>query len=193
MDAFNYLSVMVSVILGLGLTQLLAGVGNLVQVRRRVKLYWLHSVWVLLLVALHLNLWWSFWSLRGVDDWTYVTFVYVLFGPAMLVIASHVIMPELIDGHIDVRTHYFDTRLVFFALLAAAGIWGLFIESVMGRQPLMVLFRALQVLGIVLMVFCALSSSARLHALATVAIVAMFAISIVWTRYGLNDLTAAGG
>ena len=34
MDALSYLSVMVSVLLGLGLTQLFAGIGNLVQVRR---------------------------------------------------------------------------------------------------------------------------------------------------------------
>ena len=39
MDAFNYLSVMVSIVLGLGLTQLFAGIGNLVQIRRRVKLF----------------------------------------------------------------------------------------------------------------------------------------------------------
>lgn len=29
MDAFNYLSVMVSMVLGLGLTQLFAGIGNM--------------------------------------------------------------------------------------------------------------------------------------------------------------------
>ena len=81
MDAFNYLWVMVSIVLGLGLTQLFAGIGNLVQIRRRVKLYWLHSLWVLLLVGLHLHMWWSFWALRGIADWSYGAFVYILFGP----------------------------------------------------------------------------------------------------------------
>src|SRR5437773_12566574 len=56
MDAFNYLTAMVSVILGLGLTQLFAGIGNLVQIRRRVKLDWLHSAWVLLLIVLHIHM-----------------------------------------------------------------------------------------------------------------------------------------
>lgn len=65
MDAFNYLSVMVSIVLGLGLTQLFAGIGNLVQIRRRVKLYWLHTFWVLLLIGLHLHMWWSLWALRA--------------------------------------------------------------------------------------------------------------------------------
>src|SRR2546426_10627442 len=106
MDAFNYLSVMVSIVLGLGLTQLFAGIGNLVQIRHRVKLYWLHSLWVLLLIVLHLHMWWSFWELRGVAEWTYAKFVYV-------VIASHIIIPELIDSRIDIERHYFDTRPIF--------------------------------------------------------------------------------
>jgi len=72
-DGFNYLSVMVSIVVGLGLTQLFAGIGNLVQVRRRVKLYPLHSLWVLLVIVLHLHMWWSFWALRAVAEWTIST------------------------------------------------------------------------------------------------------------------------
>lgn len=87
-EAFNYLTVMVSVVVGLGLTQLLAGIGNFVQIRRRVAFYWLHTGWVGLLIILHLHMWWSFWVLREVAEWTYGTFVFVLIGPATLVIAS---------------------------------------------------------------------------------------------------------
>ena len=95
MDAFNYLSVMVSMVLGLGLTQLFAGIGNMVQVRRRVCFYWLHSLWVVLMIGLHIQMWWSFWMMRGVQEWTYTGFAFVLLGPATLVIASHVLLPEL--------------------------------------------------------------------------------------------------
>jgi len=60
LDTFNYLSVMISIILGVGLTQLFAGIGNLLQVRHRVKQYWLHGLWVLILIVAHVHLWWSF-------------------------------------------------------------------------------------------------------------------------------------
>src|SRR5258705_7866240 len=107
MDGFKYLSVMVSILLGLGISTLFGGIGNLVQIRRRVKLYWLHSLWVLLLIILHVRMWWSFWALRGVSNWTYAIFVYVLIGPAALVIASHISIPELIDSRIDNERYYF--------------------------------------------------------------------------------------
>ena len=45
MDAFSYLSVLLSIILGLAITQLLQGVGRLLQERQRVRIYWPVLVW----------------------------------------------------------------------------------------------------------------------------------------------------
>lgn len=188
MDAFNYLSVMVSLVLGLGLTQLFAGIGNMVQIRRRMKPYWLHSVWIALLIALHLQMWWSFWAMRIVQDWTYAGFTYVLIGPATLGVASHIILPELIDGHIDVEKHYYDTRKVFFSMLAVATVWSIFLEPLMGLRPLLIPFRFVQVLGFALMVLCVVSDSRRVHALATLAIAVMLAAGVMLTRFHLGQL-----
>jgi len=169
-DAFNYLSVLLSIVLGLGLTQLFAGIGNLVQIRRRVKRFWLHTLWVLLLIVLHVHMWWSFWALRGVTHWTYATFVYVLIGPAALVIASHIIIPELLDGRIDVERHYFDTGPLFFGILAGAAAWAMFLEPVMGLRSFFVPFRLMQGAGVAAFGSCAASRNRHLHAAAIVLI-----------------------
>ena len=187
MDTFSYLSVMVSIVVGLGLTQLFAGIGNLVQIRRRVKRYWLHTLWVLLLIGLHIHMWWSFWALRGVADWTYGTFVYVLIGPGALVIASHIIIPELIEGRIDVEKHYFDTGPICFGMLAAAATWAMLIEPVMGLRPLFVPFRALQALGVVAFVSCTVSKNRRLHA-AAIGVIFVILVAGIWlTRFRLGQ------
>ena len=39
MDPFSYLSVLISIILGLGITQLVTGLGRLIQARARIKFY----------------------------------------------------------------------------------------------------------------------------------------------------------
>jgi hypothetical protein len=187
MDAFNYLSVMVSMVLGLGLTQLFAGIGNMVQVRRRVKPYWLHAVWIVLMIGLHIQMWWSFWMMRGVQEWTYTGFAFVLLGPGTLVIASHVLLPELVDGTIDVEKHYYDTRPVFFGLLAAAGAWALLLEAAMGLRSLIVPFRLVQVFGIGLMVLCAWSRNRRVHAGCTLIVIAMLVSTTLLTRYRLGQ------
>lgn len=187
MDAFNYLAVMVSMVLGLGLTQLFAGIGNLVQIRRRVKPYWLHYVWIVLAIGLHLQMWWSFWMMRVVQDWTYTGFAFVLLGPALLVVASHVLLPEMIDGTIDAEKHYYDTRGVFFCLLAAAGAWALMLEAVMGLRSLIVPLRAVQLVGIALMLLCAWSPNRRVHASCTLLVIAMLITTTLLTRYRLGQ------
>jgi hypothetical protein len=187
MDGFNYLSVMVSIVLGLGLTQLFAGIGNLVQVRRRVKLYPLHSLWVLLLIILHLHMWWSFWALRAVAVWTYATFVYLLIGPAALVIASHIIIPELIDSRIDAERHYFDTSPLFFGILTVAAVWSMFFEPIMGLRAFLVPFRIIQVIGVATLGSCSISKNRRLHAAAIGVIVLLLGIGITLDRYSMGE------
>ena len=46
MDAFSYLSVLISIILALGMTRVLAGVGEMLQARSRRRLDWVHAIWV---------------------------------------------------------------------------------------------------------------------------------------------------
>ena len=186
MDGFKYLSVMVSILLGLGISTLFGGIGNLVQIRRRVKLFWLHSLWVMLLVFLHLHMWWSFWALRGVTEWTYFTFVYILIGPGALVIASHMIIPELIGERIDVERYYFDSSPLFFGILTVAAVWAMFLEPIMGLRGFLHPFRILQVMAIVAFTTCAASRDRRLHALAIILIVVMLVIGISLDRFELG-------
>ena len=49
MDPFSYLSVLISIILALGMTRVLAGVGEMLQARSRRRLYWVHAIWVTIL------------------------------------------------------------------------------------------------------------------------------------------------
>ena len=46
MGAFEYLSVLISIIIALGMTRVLAGVGEMLQARRHRRIYWVHVVWI---------------------------------------------------------------------------------------------------------------------------------------------------
>ena len=74
MDAFSYLSVLLSVILGLAIQQVLQGYRALALNRKRVTLYWPSLAWsamVLLMVAQH---WWASFDLTGRTDWSFADF-----------------------------------------------------------------------------------------------------------------------
>jgi len=182
---FRYLAVMISMVLGFGLTTLCGGIGNLVQIRRRVKLYWLHSLWVVLLLVLHVHLWWAFWSLRVVADWTYAGFLFVLIGPGALVIASHIIIPELLAERIDVEKYYFDTSPLFFGILTIGAVWFMLLEPIIASQPLLVPVRFLQAVAVVALGCCSASKDRRVHVTAIGVIVAALVTAIVLVRFSL--------
>jgi hypothetical protein len=107
-DAFGYLSVLISIILGLGITQILTGVGRLMQARHRVRLYWPSLVWAALLVVVHVQTWWVMYSLRERREWTFGAFLLVLLQPALLYLLSALVLPEF-DAHgaVDLRANYY--------------------------------------------------------------------------------------
>ena len=63
MTHFEYIAVAVSIILGLGVIQLLS---NSDRVFAKPCRYWLHSAWVFILFWILVQNWWAFWDLKDV-------------------------------------------------------------------------------------------------------------------------------
>ncbi|HEU4642235.1 MAG TPA: hypothetical protein VFS44_07240 [Gemmatimonadaceae bacterium] len=98
-DEFQYLTVLVSIILGLGLTQLLTAVGRLVQARAlvRVRLYWPVPLWTVLLLLMHVQAWWAMFDLRDHRGWTYLEFLVVLLTPTCLYLMAALALPDVAE------------------------------------------------------------------------------------------------
>ena len=61
MGAFEYLSVLISIILALGMTRVLGGVGEMLQARSLRRLYWVHTIWIINLFLYLVIAWWIFY------------------------------------------------------------------------------------------------------------------------------------
>jgi hypothetical protein len=118
-DPFSYLSVLVSIILGLGITQLLTGVGRVLNARSRVRHYWPVSVWVGLLLLIHVQAWWAMFDLRSHTTWTFPGFLVVLLLPIVLYLAAALVLPEFAgETPVDLRANYYAHARWFFGLMA---------------------------------------------------------------------------
>jgi hypothetical protein len=120
MDAFTHLSVLISIVLGLGITNLLMGFARIVQMRGRVKVYWPTIVWGLVLLVIHVQTWWSMFWLRNIETWTFVAFNLTLMQPILLFFLSALVMPDFDrDETIDLRANYFSQVRWFFGIIVA--------------------------------------------------------------------------
>ena len=124
MEIFSHLSVLISIILGLGLSHLLTRIGELFQARavhgQQVRVDWVQMAWVFIVFVAQVQLWWAlfFWTDR-LESATYFQFVLVLLGPVTLFLASRIVLPDLGDNPTVDLKQYFDViRPWFFTVLA---------------------------------------------------------------------------
>jgi hypothetical protein len=68
MDEFSYLSVLISVILGLAVTQILKDFRGIVLSRARIRIYWPVLVWAALLLLVCFQHWWAMFGMRHRHD-----------------------------------------------------------------------------------------------------------------------------
>lgn len=172
-SVFEYVTVLISIVLGLSLTHLVTGLGELLHPRRRVTVYWVHLVWTAVLLLLHIRFWWFFWSLREVTVWTLPAFVLALLVPVLLYLLSVLALPDSeIDGSSDLRTYYYENRRAFFgtftilmalAPVAALVFWDRSLDSFVNVRAYG---------GVAIVVAAALTKDSRLHAVLAVAMLA---------------------
>ena len=118
-EEFQYLAVLLSIVLGLGVTQLLTTVGRLVQARGRVRAYWPPLAWVGMLLLIHVQTWWAIFALRAHVGWTLLTFLVVLLTPACLYFMAALVLPDVAEATaegrvLDLRAHYYAQTRWFF-------------------------------------------------------------------------------
>jgi hypothetical protein len=155
-DAFNYLSVLLSIILGLGLTQILTAGGRLIRGRAVVVPYWPPLVWACLLVVIYVQVWWSLFGLRHRTEWSFLAFFVVLLQTVVLYMVAALVLPETVAepsdeaaadaglrgarasgvGRADLRAHYERQAPWLFGFLAATVAVSIVKEIVLeGRLP----------------------------------------------------------
>jgi len=137
MDAFSYLSVLLSIILGLGIQQVLQGYRALILSRKRVRFYAPPLIWsgiVLTMIAQH---WWSSFHLAQRTEWSFGIFATILVMTALIYMMAAIVLPDIPpDEPIDLRDHYYREGPAFFGISAAAIGWSAFRELMLeGRLP----------------------------------------------------------
>jgi hypothetical protein len=117
MDAFSYLSVLLSIILGLAVAQVLQGFRGLILTRARVRSYWPVLAWAVLLLLIYFQSWWAMFGLRSHETWTFPGFAVVLWQTICLYLLGGLIFPDFArDENVDLRENYYAHRGWFFGI-----------------------------------------------------------------------------
>ncbi|MGN6718862.1 MAG: hypothetical protein ACTHLX_15885 [Candidatus Binatia bacterium] len=120
MDEFGYLAVILSIILGLAVTQLLQGLSQVINARDRVRIYGPAIGWALLLLVINVQAWWAMFSYRNRHTWTFPQFAILLLETIFLYLLAALALPMDFQGEIvDLRANYFRHAHWFFGSFIA--------------------------------------------------------------------------
>jgi hypothetical protein len=126
--------VLVSLIIGLGLAELLSGIAQTIRNKEEVKLYWAHSVFVIVIFLALIQTWWEIWGVRETPAWTFLGLLMMLGGPIGLFLISHLVFPEQLAGA-NLKSFYYERmRPVFWLGVLTVVLSSTFRPMILGTE-----------------------------------------------------------
>lgn len=131
MSIFEYVMVLLSVVLSLALTQLLTSIGALLRAGARVRWSVTYGMWLVLTLMLVLDMWTSLWLLHDRQQWNIGTLVFVLFQCSSIYLLAHLMTPESTgEGEIDLWDYHLRHRRLYLAPVIAYDFAGIIMNLV---------------------------------------------------------------
>lgn len=122
MELFEFLMVLVSIIIGLGVAEVLTGVARVLRHRDSVRLNWVHTALVAAIFLALLQMWWESWGLQDMSEWSFPGLLMMLTGPVCLFLIAHLLYPEVVAGS-DLRRYYYEVARPIW-ILGVLGVTG---------------------------------------------------------------------
>ena len=119
MDPYEYLTIFISVVLGLAVVHLLSGVSLILDTRVRQRVDWINLVWTTNVFVTTLLVWWFNFSLTAVQVWTLLHFLDLVAYAVVLYLLSGLLFPVQGAEIIDFRAHFEANRTRFFIVWLA--------------------------------------------------------------------------
>ena len=117
MQMFEYVIVLISIVIGLALTHLMYGIAELIQNPRRTRIWWVHLVWVAYMFLSIVFWWWWEFQLQHIRTWTFAIYLFVIFYAFYLYLICAVLFPRSVEGYDGYRDYFLARRGWFFGLL----------------------------------------------------------------------------
>lgn len=186
MSPFEYVIVLVSIIIGLGITLVLTGIAQLIREEKPVKLFLPYLIWILLVFVLHIHEWWITYQLKSMLAWKLPTFLFIILYPILLYILANLLFPDSWQSHNrDMKQFYFTAyrKLVGCAILLV--ILSVLQNVILTDLSLADQFVQFIVLALLIIVFVKRPENTVVHTAIAVLLLLLLVISLFLERDSL--------
>lgn len=183
MGLFEFVLVMVSLILAIGVTQLLREMALIIRHKNALVLDWAPLVWFATLFLYALGYWWSLWDFREVQ-WTYPGYFFLVLSPTLLYVAISLLASTdvSIEGF-SLQSSFESVRVPFLLTVAAFQLIGSWDGWLFAVEPVWNLLRATQVGLVLTCVAGTFSPSAKLQKIVSLSEFGLLVFAMFFLRF----------
>lgn len=135
MNLFEFVLVMVSLVIAIGVTHLLQHVSQLVRLRTEIEFGAVPLIWMVTLFLYAVAYWWALWDWRALE-WTFPRFFFLLLAPTLLYVGITLLAaPEAARARGSTVTSFETVRRPFFLVLATFQALVSFDGWILGAEP----------------------------------------------------------
>ena len=142
--------ILLSLIVGLGLAEILAGLARFLKRNGNHDIPWIHGAATLAIFVALLQTFWESWGLRTIEVWSFPAMLLMLGSPICLYLMAYILFPEQ-DEHTALDEYYFERARLLWPLGGLTVIIGTLFRPVAFGDPLWVVDHAS---GIPILVVC---------------------------------------
>ncbi len=117
MSDFEYLTVLVAIILGIGIAHLLMSLGRILGGTKSLNIGVAHSIWTANILTFLVVTWWWGINLRELREWLFLHYFFLLFDTSLWCLLAAILYPRAIPPEFDLKAHFARKRKSFFSIL----------------------------------------------------------------------------
>ncbi len=117
MEMYLHVRVLFTILLGLGVSQLLSGVAQIVQHPKAYKVYWVHLLWALFLFLYLIHFWWWEYRLQAIQQWTFPLYFFIAMYAVVMFLMCVLLFPEQMADYESFKAYFYSRRQWIFSLM----------------------------------------------------------------------------
>lgn len=186
MDIFSFVMVLNSIIIGIGLTELLSGFGRCLRTHKSVRWYWPHVLLSFLIFLAFIQTWWEYWGLSIHSIWGFGDVIWMLISPTFLFLIAFVMFPTDPEG-IDLEDYYYEKSRLIWVLASITTISSTLFRTIAFNAPLLKSNNSTSLVLIICFIALASTNKRLIHSILLPAICFLLLLDVILFSYLLTN------
>jgi hypothetical protein len=133
-EAFPHIRIVMGMVVGLGVTRLLAGVARIIQHPAQYRLYSVHLAWTASVLLMLVHFWWWEFGLYGVHEWTFGVYLFIIGYAVLLFLLAALLYPDSMLDYAGYEDFFFSRRRWFFGVMAGTYVFDVMDTLIKGEE-----------------------------------------------------------